>query len=381
VKPELVAQVEFGEWTSDGRLRQPSFKGLREDKPATKITREMPKSPAALQNSSENGVMRTKSKTPGTKRAKKTAGAKSAAASRNSKGEAEVAGVRLTNPERVLYPDQGITKRDVAEYYERVADWILPHVVGRPLTLVRCPEGYTGECFFQKHFTGSLPDAVRAVMVPIKGKREAYVAVDDIAGIVALVQMGVLEIHPWPAREDQLERPDQIVMDLDPGEGVDWKAVVEAAKETRDRLEAVELTSYLRTSGGKGLHVVVPLARRNTWEELKQFAKAIADTMTRESPERYLATLSKAKRRGKVFVDYLRNQRGATAIASYSTRRKLGAPVAVPLAWEELTARIKPDMYNINNLPKRLEKLKGDPWDGFFSTRQSITRKMMAAFE
>jgi bifunctional non-homologous end joining protein LigD len=245
---------------------------------------------------------------------------------------------------------------------------------------VRCPEGYTGECFFQKHFTGSLPDAVRAVMVPIKGKREAYVTVDDIAGVVALVQMGVLEIHPWPAREDQLERPDRIVMDLDPGEGVEWKAVVEGAKETRDRLASVGLTSYLRTSGGKGLHVVVPLARRNTWDELKQFAKSIADTMTRESPGQYLATLSKAKRRGKVFVDYLRNQRGATAIASYSTRSKPGAPVAAPLAWEELSTKIKLDMYNISNLPKRLEQLSSDPWEGFSSTRQSITRKMMAAF-
>ncbi|HEY3393041.1 MAG TPA: DNA ligase D [Lacipirellulaceae bacterium] len=379
VKPELVAQVEFGEWTSDGRLRQPSFQGLRDDKPPTKITREMPKSPAALENSTSNGAMKSKTKSTKTKRAK-PARAKSTAASRNAKGEVEVAGVRLTNPDRVLYPDEGITKRDLAEYYERVADWILPHVVGRPLTLVRCPEGYTGECFFQKHFTGSLPDAVRAVMVPIKGKREEYVAVDDIAGVVALVQMGVLEIHPWPAREDKLESPDQIVMDLDPGEGVEWKAVVEGAKETRDRLAAVGLDSYLRTSGGKGLHVVVPLARRNTWDELKQFAKSIADTMTRESPERYLATLSKAKRRGKVFVDYLRNQRGATAIASYSTRRKPGAPVAVPLAWEELSTRTKPDMYNINNLPKRLAKLTSDPWDGFSSTRQSITRKMMAAF-
>jgi bifunctional non-homologous end joining protein LigD len=225
-----------------------------------------------------------------------------------------------------------------------------------------------------------MPDEVRAVMVPVKGKKEEYVAVDDIAGVVALVQMGVLEIHPWPAREDQLERPDMIVMDLDPGEGVQWKAVVQGAKDVRDRFEGVGLTSYLRTSGGKGLHVVVPLARRNTWDELKQFAKAVADTMTRDAPDRYLATLSKAKRRGKVFVDYLRNQRGATAIASFSTRARAGAPVAVPLAWDELSTRIKPDMYNIRNLQKRLKKLKADPWEGFFSTRQSVTRKIMDAF-
>jgi bifunctional non-homologous end joining protein LigD len=306
---------------------------------------------------------------------------KSAHRARSSKAESVVAGVPLTNPDRVLYAEQSITKLDLAKYYERIADWILPYVVGRPLTLVRCPEGYTGECFFQKHLTGSLPDAVRGVIVPVKGKREQYVAVDDIAGVVALVQMGVLEIHPWPAREDQLERPDQIVFDLDPGEGVEWTAVVAAAKEVRERLEAVGLTSFVRLSGGKGLHVVVPLARRNTWDELKQFAKSVADTMTREAPDRYIATMSKAKRRGKVFVDYLRNQRGATAIASYSTRRRAGAPVATPLAWDELSARIRPDKYNIVNLPKRLDKLTTDPWEGFFSPRQSITRDLAAAFK
>jgi bifunctional non-homologous end joining protein LigD len=296
-------------------------------------------------------------------------------------GEAVVAGVRLTNPQRVLYPDHGLTKRQLAEYYERIADWIMPHVAGRPLTLVRCPEGYTGECFFQKHFTGSLPDEVRSVSVPVKGKAEQYVTVDDIAGLVALVQMGVLEIHPWPARNDQLEKPDRIVFDLDPGEGIDWKTVVEGTREIRERLEAVGLTSYLRTSGGKGLHIVVPLARRNTWDDLKAFAKSVADAMTRDAPDRYIATMSKAKRRGKVFVDYLRNQRGATAIASYSTRARAGAPIATPLAWDELSAQTRPDMYNIVNLPRRLERLAADPWDGFFTARQSITRKMQAAFE
>jgi bifunctional non-homologous end joining protein LigD len=376
VKPELVGEVKFTEWTSDGRLRHPSFMGLREDKPPQQVVREIEKPTTVLErapaNGSANGKMKTK---------KSTATKLNRSSSRNSKSGVVVAGVPLSNPDRVLYPEQGITKQQLAEYYARIADWILPHVVDRPLTLVRCPEGYKGECFFQKHLTGSLPDAVRGVMVPVKGKREEYVAVDDIAGVVALVQMGVLEIHPWPAREDQLEKPDLIVFDLDPGEGAAWKMVVDGAKDVRDRLEAVGLTSYLRTSGGKGLHVVVPLARRNTWDELKQFAKSVADTMTREAPDRYLATMSKAKRRGKVFVDYLRNQRGATAIASYSTRARAGAPVAVPLDWSELSSRIKPDMYNIENLPKRLDKLAADPWDGFFSTRQSITRKKMAAFE
>ncbi len=384
VKPELVAEVEFTEWTSDGRLRHPSFLGLREDKSPKQVVREIEKSTTAIERAASNGSVKGKMNTKKSAAKRKDRGSrksKSTAVSRNSQNGVVIAGVQLSNPDRVLYPEKGITKQQLAEYYVQIADWFLPHVVERPLTLVRCPEGYTGECFFQKHLTGSLPDAVRGVMVPVKGKREEYVAVDDIAGVVALVQMGVLEIHPWPAREDQLEKPDRIVFDLDPGEGAEWKAVVNGAKEVRDRLEAVGLTSYLRTSGGKGLHVVVPLARRNTWDELKEFAKSVADTMTREAPDRYLATMSKAKRRGKVFVDYLRNQRGATAIASYSTRARAGAPVAVPLALDELSTRTKPDMYNVENLPKRLQKLKADPWDGFFSARQSITRKMIAAFK
>jgi len=312
---------------------------------------------------------------------KKTGVRMAPARSHHTTDESTIAGVRLSHPDRVLYPEHKYTKRDLAEYYEKVGEWILPYVVGRPLTLVRCPEGYQGECFFQKHLTGSLPGAVRGVMVEVKGKNEEYVAIENVAGLVALVQMGVLELHPWPAREDNLERPDQLVFDLDPGEGVTWKDIVHGAREVRERLEAAGLKTFLRTSGGKGLHIVVPLSRRNTWEEFKAFAKSVADAMTRDEPDRYIATLSKAKRRGKIFVDYLRNQRGATAVASYSTRRRAGAPVAVPIAWEELTTRTRPDMFNIKNLPKRLDSQKKDPWAGFFSTRQSITRQIQAAFE
>ena len=371
VKPELVGEVAFTEWTSDGRLRHPSFQGLREDKPAKDVIRETSKSPTVLINDKpHNGAAAANGKNQMATKSSKTP-------TKNSSGSAEttVAGVRLTHPDRVLYPEDKFTKRDLAEYYERVAEWILPYVAARPLTLVRCPEGYQGECFFQKHLTGSLPDAVRGVMVDVKGKSEEYVAIDDVAGLVALVQMGVLELHPWPAHEDNLEKPDQLVFDLDPGEGTTWKDVVQGARDVRERLESAGLTTFLRTSGGKGLHVVVPLARRNNWEDFKTFAKSVADAMTRDDPTRYIATMSKAKRRGKIFVDYLRNQRGATAVASYSTRSRRGAPVATPLAWDELTARTKPDMYNIANLPKRLDKLKVDPWADFFKTRQSITQK------
>jgi bifunctional non-homologous end joining protein LigD len=386
VKPELVGEVEFTEWTSDGRLRHPSFCGLREDKPAKAVIRENPKVIGTSPRShSHNGraqkgsaIMRTTSK-----KSIKTA-SRNLLSKRSSAVAADgvsVAGVRLTHPDRVLYAEDKITKRDLAEYYERVADWILPYVAGRPLTLVRCPEGYMGECFFQKHLTGSLPDAIRGVMVDVKGKQEEYVAIDDVAGLVGLVQMGVLELHPWPAREDNLDRPDMLVFDLDPGEGTTWKDVVAGARELRERLEAAGLTTFLRTSGGKGLHVVVPLARRNSWDEFKAFAKSVADTMTRDAPERYIATMSKAKRRGKLFIDYLRNQRGATAIASYSTRRRRGAPVATPIGWDELSSRTRPDKFTIENLPKRLNKLKKDPWADFFKTRQTITRDVAAAFE
>jgi bifunctional non-homologous end joining protein LigD len=280
-----------------------------------------------------------------------------------------------------LYPDDGFTKRDLAEYYERVADWILPYVARRPLTLVRCPGGHTGECFFQKHITGTLPDTLHGVPIKEKGKKEEHIAIDDTAGLISLVQMGTLELHPWPAREDNVERPDYLVFDLDPGDGTTWKDVIRGAIEMRELLGTVGFTTFLRTSGGKGLHVVVPIDRRTIWDDFKQFAKSVADRMTREAPDRYIATMSKAKRAGKIFIDYLRNQRGATAIASYSTRCRKGAPVATPIAWDELNTKIRPDMFNIANLPKRLDKLKTDPWADFFKVRQSITAKIQAAFE
>lgn len=372
VKPELVAQVEFTEWTSDGRLRHPSFQGLREDKPAEEVTREMPKSTKILEKAAK------KAASPRASNGK----VRSARSDSKKNGEAiEVAGARLTNPDRVLYPEFGYTKRDLAEYYEKIADWILPYVADRPLTLVRCPEGHTGECFYQKHLTGSMPDAVDGINIAEKGKRDVYVIIRDLKGLISLVQMGVLEMHPWPARKDNIERPDYLVFDLDPGEGIDWNHVVQGAKHVRQRLDDVGLKCYLRTSGGKGLHVCVPITRRNTWDELKQFAKSVADAMERDDPDRYIATMSKAKRRGKVFVDYLRNQRGATAIASYSTRARAGATVAVLLSWDELPKLKQANGYNIETLPPRLAKMKKDPWADFFTTKQSLTRDIRAAFE
>lgn len=375
VKPELVGEIQFSEWTSDGRLRQPSFQGLREDKLAKEVVREMPKSPAALKTEKKSkrkgGAAALSSKT----------GSRARGAVKKTNTEATVAGVRLTHPDRVLYPDDGYTKRDLAEYYVAVADWILPYVANRPLTLVRCPEGQSSECFFQKHITGTMPDTLHAIPIKEKSKKEDYLAIDDVAGLVSLVQMGVLEMHPWPAREENVERPDMLIFDLDPGEGTTWNDVVHGAIELRERFEAAGMTTFLRTSGGKGVHIVVPIERRTTWDDFKAFAKSVADRMTRDDPDRYIATMSKAKRHGKIFIDYLRNQRGATAIASYSSRRRPGAPVATPIAWDELNSKTRPDMFNIRNLPKRLAKLKKDPWADFFKVRQSLNAKVRAAFD
>jgi bifunctional non-homologous end joining protein LigD len=375
VNPELVGEVEFTEWTQDGLLRHPSFQGLREDKPAQQVVREEPvmsNGAAKHQNGQE-----TKPKSATTARSRPSSAAKSTKVLAN--GSATIAGVTITHPDRLIYSDAKLTKLDIARFYERIADWVLPHIVGRPLTLVRCPEGPGGECFYQKHLTGTMPKTVRGVAIKEKEKRDQYVVIDDLAGLISLVQIGVLEFHPWPARADDVDRPDRLVFDLDPGEDVAWKAVIDGVEEVRRFLAELGLESFLRSSGGKGLHVVVPFSRRASWQQLKEFAKGVAESMTAASPDRYIATMSKAKRRGKIFIDYLRNQRGATAVASYSTRSRPGAPVATPLAWDELSSRTKPDMYRVTNLPKRLESLRDDPWKDFFKVKQSLTAKMLSA--
>jgi bifunctional non-homologous end joining protein LigD len=373
ISPDLVGEVEFTEWTDDGLLRHPSFKGLRTDKPARDIVREEP--------TMATKTSRTKSKSITQESNTKSKTTKSADRATRSAVSDVVAGVKITHPDRVLYKDAGVTKLDLASYYEQIADWILPYIAGRPLTLVRCPAGQGGECFYQKHWTESLPDAVHSVDVDASDAVERYVQVDDLPGLISLVQMGVLEFHPWPARSDNLERPDFLVFDLDPAEGVAWSQVAAAAKSLCDRLNDLGLECFLRTTGGKGLHVGAPLSRRNTWEEVKAFAKGIADAMVADDPRHYIATMSKAKRRGKIFVDYLRNQRGATAIASYSTRSRPGATVATPLSWTELTSKLEPKKFTVQTIPARLKKLRTDPWARFFKTRQSLTAKVLAAVQ
>ena len=290
-----------------------------------------------------------------------------------------VGGVTLSHPDRVLFPEQTLTKLALAQYYETVSEWILPHVQERPLTLVRCPEGYKKECFYQKHANDRIPEAVGRVEIPEDDGTAYYMVADSLPALIGLVQMGVLELHTWGAKRDKLDSPDRMILDLDPDPTVDWSSVLEAAQLLRTLLSELNLASFVKTTGGKGLHVVVPLQRVHTWDEVKTFSKALADHLVRMIPERFIATMSKQKRKGKIYVDYLRNAKGATAIAAYSTRAKPTAPVSVPLTWDELSVDIRSDHFTVANLLDRLSQLSQDPWKDYFATKQRITRKMLMA--
>jgi bifunctional non-homologous end joining protein LigD len=341
VKPELIGAVSFAEWTSDNMLRHPSFQGLREDKPPVAITRE---------------------------RASGTSNPKASKADET----VEVAGVKLTHADRILYPEQGITKRELALYFEQIADWILPHVAGRPLTLVRCPEGQNKECFYQRHVADSAGEWIRPVPIKEKGQLVNYVAVDNLQGLIALVQMGVLELHTWGSTTDHIDRPDRLIFDLDPDPEIAWEPLKEAAQSLRAYLGDLGLASFVKTTGGKGLHVVVPLVPKIDWDTAKEFSKQIAQHMAHRAPDRYTATMSKAKRRGKIYIDYLRNAKTATAVAAYSSRARAGAPVSMPVRWDELGADIRGDHFNLRNTPERLSRLGEDPWHEYESARRAI---------
>lgn len=328
VRPELVAEIEFRAWTADGNLRHASFRGLREDKPAKEIVRETPKTSKAAPKPQRRSV-------------------------------------KLTHPDRLYWPDQGVTKEGLADYYAEVWRYASPYIVGRALALVRCPNGISGEQFFQKHAWKGLNPNIVLVHDPKDPPDERLISINDLDGLIGLVQSAALEIHPWGSMVSDWERPDTIIMDLDPGEDVSWEAVIEAAVETRDRLKNAGLVPFIKTSGGKGLHVVAPLKPKAEWPAVKAFTKAIADSMAADSPNRYVSTITKSKRRGKILVDYLRNQRGATAVAPYSTRARPGAAVSMPLAWDELGPGIGPAYFTVENTPTRLASLSSDPWQDF----------------
>ena len=349
VKPVLVGEVAFTEWTRDGLLRHPAFEGLREDKPAAQVVREAPRAAPA----------------------RRIAG--------GSDADVAVAGVHLSHPDRVLYEEQAITKLGLARYYEAVADFIVPHVADRPLSLVRCPEGAGGQCFYQKHAGPGIPSEVKRVRIRERGgATAAYPYVDDLPGLVALAQIGVLEIHPWGARVGRIDRPDRLVLDLDPAPAVPWARVVEGAQAIRGLLGDLDLVGFVKTTGGKGLHVVVPLRPSADWEALRALGEGIGAELVRRAPDHYTINPLKAARRGRIFVDYLRNVRGATSVAAYSPRARADAPVSTPLGWSELAGGATPEDFTVQTVPRRLAARK-DPWADFFSVDQAITTRTARA--
>jgi bifunctional non-homologous end joining protein LigD len=281
-----------------------------------------------------------------------------------------VEGVRLSNPDKILYPEQGITKGVLADYYVAVAPFMLPHVANRPVTMVRCPTGRGAKCFYQRHAGSGVLPQLGEVTIP--GFEEPYLYITDAAGLVAMVQMGVLEVHPWGVTVDHPDKADRIVFDLDPAEGLGFEAVIAAAHEVRDRLAALGLTSFVKTTGGKGLHVVVPVEPTAAWKEVKSFAKGLSAEMAAAAPEKYLTKISKAERTGRIFIDYLRNDPTSTAVAPYSTRARPGAPVAMPLAWDQVEPGLDPCDYLVTTVPALVAKRKSDPWTEMLATRQRL---------
>jgi bifunctional non-homologous end joining protein LigD len=287
-------------------------------------------------------------------------------------GEIVVAGVRISHADRVVYPDQGVTKGALARYYAAIADRILPELRERPAVLVRCPDGLSGECFYQKHAGPWAPPSLRRIRIREKTKTGEYLVIDDVTGLVGLVQMGVLEIHTWNAKASRLETPDRLVFDLDPGPGVSWQAIIVAARLVRASLEAARLTSFVKTTGGKGLHVVAPIRPDHGWAECVSFARQLTEALVAETPRAFTATMAKTARRGKIFIDYLRNQRGATSVAAYSTRARPGAPVSTPVTWDELDSVTGPGHFTVANVPRRLARLRADPWAGYAALSQTL---------
>ena len=349
VEPTLVAEVRFAEWTRDLILRQASFVGIREDKAPADVVLE----PTAGRRGSTDP-----SPPPATI---------------GADGTAVVHGIRVTNAERMVYPELGISKLAVAEYYATIAELMLPHVRRRPLSLLRCPEGTAGECFFQKHLTAGFPEAIKQVPIDMGEGREIYLMVEDVKGLIGLVQMGVLEIHPWGSTVDRLEQPDRLIFDIDPDAGLAWERVIASAVTVRDTLLSLGLGSFVKTTGGKGLHVVVPIRPTLDWAEAKEFSRALVARLAEKEPHLYTASLAKKARRGRIFIDYLRNGRGATAVAAYSTRARPTATVSAPLSWEEVESGIRSDHFTLLNLAQRIRSNAGDPWRDFAATKQTIS--------
>ena len=347
LSPKLVAEIEFKGWTHGDRVRQSSFQGLREDKSATDVVREIKTAAATNRTATANR------KSPPVK---------------SGKSVTIMGGITLTHPDRVYWEDVGITKKDLAEFYCKIWKWIAPHLVGRPISLLRCPDGATGQCFFQKHASAGIS---ADHLHPVPEDDGKILSLDDLDGLLSLVQAGVLEVHVRGSTIDHLGDADRLVFDLDPGPGTDWKDVVAAARDVRERLARLKLKTFLKTSGGKGLHVILPI-KPTPWDKAKEFCHAVANVMAQDDPDRYVATATKSKRKGRIFIDYLRNSREATTVAPFSTRARPGAAVSVPIDWSELGTLKSADQYTVKNVPQRLSRQRKDPWAGIGRIKQQL---------
>ncbi len=395
VKPEMVVEVRMAGRTSDGMVRHPVFVGVRDDVDAgeLRVSEEASSGSPSVGTSPggprEEGEALTSEQVSGTARGALTSeqvsgtkagsvGASSVVRAVRGPGDALVAGVRVSNPDRFVYPEAAITKREVAEYYAAVAARMLPHTADRPLSIVRCPRGLAGEHFYQRHLGEGWPAAIKGVVIEDDPDGPSFV-VHDAQGLVSLAQMGVLEIHPWTSRTDRPQRPDRLILDLDPGEGLGWAEVVAAAHFVRAYVEGLGLRTFVKTSGGAGVHVMIPITRRHTWDEAKVFTRAIAKELARLAPKNFVAQMTKALRKHKVYVDFLRNQMGATAVGPYSTRAREAATVSMPVTWDELRAETPPETFTVRTALARVGAAEVDPWAGFFEVRQSITGGMREA--
>jgi bifunctional non-homologous end joining protein LigD len=343
VRPELIAEVRFREWTREGVARQASFAGLREDAAATDVVHEKP-------------------------------------------------ATRITNPDKVLWAPASdgssrsgsapVTKADVVAYYESIAEHILAALAGRPLTLVRCPHGLSSECFYQKHpDPRGFPESLDTFRITEHGKERTYLHVESLEGLIDLVQLGTLELHAWNSLVGDPERPDRIIFDLDPGPGISWVDVCRAGHDLRTALAALGLTAWPKTTGGHGLHLVVPIVPQRTYDEVRALSRAFVDTLAAHEPNRFTARMAKREREGRIFIDYLRNAHGATAVVAYSTRARAGIPVAVPIAWEELTPALDPAAFDIRTVPARSNAPGFRPWNGYEAARVELEDALFTALD